>query len=401
MRICDVNSLYSGTGGGIRIYHDRKLEYFSGHPRHSAALIIPGKNDSLSFRGRARVYSIRSMPLFSSGYRMIVDSGGLNSAFLDYRPDIIEIGSPYLLPALAGSAMGASRVPTVGFYHSDFPDSYIGPYARMVFPEAVSERLRRMAVRHAGRTYSRMTAVFAASVCMLEKLYEAGVRRLFHTPLGVDTDRFSPAAFSNLFRREVGASGGRMLVLYLARLHWEKGLDTLMSAYPLFRQPSRIKLVIGGRGPQEGLVNEFIRKYPEVCRLPYTKNREAVAEATASADVMLSLGRYETFGLSSLEAISSGTIPVLSDAGASRELALSLGLLSPFDPDSPESLASSISDALRICGGDTTAYLRQFAVDRYDWNVALGRIEGFYERILAAGSDLESLVPPDKWWSRP
>ncbi len=400
MRICDVNSLYSGVGGGIRVYHDRKLEYFSKHPRHTAALVIPGKDDSLTLRGGTGVYTLRSVPLFKSGYRMIVDSGGLNSAFLDFRPDIIEIGSPYLLPALVGRALGASPVPTVGFYHSDFPDSYIGPYAGKIFPSKVAERLRRIAVKHVSRHYSRMTAVFAASECMLQKLYEAGVRRLFHTPLGVDTDRFSPSAFSSGFRREVGASAGCRIVLYLARLHWEKGLDLLITAYPLFRDPRRIKLVIGGRGPHEGIVSDFIDKYPEIHRLPFLSGRDDVAEAMASADVFLALGRYETFGLAGLEAIASGTVPVFPDVSASGEMAVSLDLLPPFESGSPESLADSISQAAAISNKETTEYLRKYAVERHSWKDVFRKIESFYERIKDAfdEKDVERLVSEDRWW---
>jgi len=400
MRICDVNSLYSSTGGGIRVYHNRKLEYFSDHQRHTAALVIPGKTDSLTLRGSARIYSIRSIPLFKSGYRMIVDSGGLNSVFLDYRPDIIEIGSPYLLPALSVRAMGASPVPTVGFYHSDFPDCYIGPYAGKIFPAKIAERLRQIARNHVSRNYSRMTAVFAASECMLEKLYEAGVRRLFHTPLGVDTDRFSPSAFSSRFRREVGASDRSILVLYLARLHWEKGLDLLMEAYPFFRDPGRIKLVIGGRGPHEGIVNDFIEEYPEVHRLPYLNSRDAVAEAVASADVFLALGRYETFGLAGLEAIASGTVPVFPDASASGEMAASLNLLPPFETGNPESLAGSVSSAAGISGTETSEYLRKYAVTRHSWTDVFRKMEDFYERIKEAfdEKDVERLIPQDRWW---
>ena len=400
MRICDVNSLYSSVGGGIRVYHDRKLDYFSEHSRHTAALVIPGKDDRLTLRDGTRIYSVRSIPLFKSGYRMIVDSGGLNSALLDFRPDIIEIGSPYLLPALVGRAMGASPVPTVGFYHSDFPDSYIGPYAGKVFPSRFAERLRRIAVNHVSRYYSRMTGVFAASECMLEKLYETGVRRLFHTPLGVDTDRFSPAAFSSGFRREVGASAGCRIVLYLARLHWEKGLDLLMEAYPLFRDPRRIKLVIGGRGPHEGIVNNFIEEYPEVYRLPFQSGRDEVAEAMASSDVFLALGRYETFGLAGLESIASGTVPVFPDVSASGEMAASLDLLPPFELGNPESLACSISRAAEISNEETTEYLRKYAVARHNWGDVFRKMEGFYERITEAfeENDLESLVPHGRWW---
>ena len=400
MRICDVNSLYSSVGGGIRVYHDRKLEYFSEHPRHTAALVIPGKDDSLTLRGSARIYSLRSVPIFKSGYSMIVDSGGLNSALLDFRPDIIEIGSPYLLPALVGRALGTSPVPTVGFYHSDFPDSYVGPYAGRIFPLKFVQRLRRIARNHVSRYYNRMTAAFAASECMLEKLYESGVRRLFHTPLGVDTDRFSPSAFSNGFRREVGASAGCSIVLYLARLHWEKGLDLLMEAYPLFRDPRRIKLVIGGRGPHEGIVSNFIKEYPEVYRLPFLSGRDDVAQAMASADVFLALGRYETFGLAGLEAIASGTVPVFPDVSASGEMAASLDLLPPFQPGNPESLATSITRAAGISNFETTEYLREYAVARHNWEDVFRKIEGFYERIVEAfeEKDIERLVPKGKWW---
>ena len=400
MRICDVNSLYSSVGGGIRIYHDRKLDYFADHPHHTAALIIPGKEESLTFRGSTRIYSVRSIPLFKSGYRMIVDSGGLNSAFLDFRPDIIEIGSPYLLPALVGRALGASPVPTVGFYHSDFPDSYVAPYAGKVFPRKFAEELSRIAGNHVSRYYSRMTAVFAASECMLEKLHKAGVRRLFHTPLGIDTDTFSPAAFSSRFRREVGASPGCRIVLYLARLHWEKGLDILISAYPLFRDPGRIKLVIGGRGPHENLVNDFIKEYPEVNRLPFLSSRDDVAEAMASSDVFLALGRYETFGLAGLEAIASGTVPVFPDVSASGEMAVSLNLLPPFESGNPESLADSVSRAVGLSNTETTEYLRKYAVARHTWEDVFRKMESFYERIKEAfeEKDVERLVPPGRWW---
>jgi alpha-1,6-mannosyltransferase len=335
---------------------------------------------------------------------MIIDSGGLNSVFLDYRPDIVEIGSPYLLPALTARALGASKVPTVGFYHSDFPDSYIGPYAMKIFPPKIAERLKRTAVSHVRRYYGGMTAVFAASRCMLAKLYNAGVRRLFYTPLGVDTDVFSPSAGSNRFRREAGATDRSRLVLYMARLHSEKGLDLLMKAYPLFRDPGSIKLVIGGRGPHEGLVEDFIRKYPEVHRLPWQKGRAAVAEAIASADVYMALGRHETFGLAGLEAIASGTVPVFPDTGAAGEMAASLGLLPPFQADNPESLAKAISEAMEILSSrETTEYLRNYAVSRHSWADVFGRMEKFYEIVIEAfnDNDVKRLIPPDRWWEEP
>ncbi len=401
MRILDVNSSYSPTGGGIRVYHERKLDYFSSEiSENTSALAVPGRDDRLVSKGPPRIYHLRSLPLFGSGYRIIVESGGLNSVILDYRPDIVEVGSPYLLPSLARSAIGKADIPVVGFYHTDFPDSYVGPYASKIFPRGVARMLYDLAAAHAGRTYRAMTAVFAASRCMLTKLRKLGVKRLFHTPLGVDAERFSPAARSEGFRRSVGVPEGGALVLYMARFHWEKGLDRLMEAYPLFRDPGRIKLVIGGRGPHSRLVDEFIARYPEVARLPYITGREGVAEAMASADVFLALGQYETFGLAGLEAIACGTVPVFPDRGASAEMAESLGILAPYRSESAESLAVSLVEAVKVSRTGLTEELRQYAVSRHGWKDTFRRIEGFYEMILKARreGDLDDLNPPGDWW---
>lgn len=395
-----MNSSYSPKGGGIRTYHREKQKYYGLSTDHVCALAVPGREEGLEVDGFRRTYLLKSVPLLDSGYRMVVESGGLNSVLLDFQPDIVEVGSPYLLPSLTRAALGNSPVPTVGFYHTDFPDLYVAPYAGKALPRPLAEGMLQLARNHAGRTYRRMTAVFAATRCMLSKLRDLGVRRLFHTPLGVDADRFSPEAFSEGFRRSMGVPHGGVLVLFLARLHWEKGLDTLMEAYPLFRDPGRIKLVIGGRGPHRYLVEEFIREYPEVSMLPYVSSRNRMAEAIASADVFLALGSYETFGLAGLEAIASGTLPVFPDMGASAEMAFSLGLMEPYRSGNAEGLATAVEEAVKVSGSATSARLRRFALSGYRWTDAFRRMERFYMRILKAYSenDLERLDPPGDWW---
>lgn len=400
MRILDLNSSYCPTGGGIRVYHERKLEYFSSRNAHGSALAVPCMEDGLISPGPPRIYGLRSIPLLDSGYRMVVDSGGIASVLQDYRPDIVEVGSPYLLPRLTRTAMGDSDTPVVGFYHTDFPDSYVGPYAERFFPRPLASLLHRLSREHARRTYSRMTAVFSASRCMLAKLRDLGVRNLFHTPLGVDTHRFSPEAASPGFRREMGVPEGGSLVLYMARLHWEKGLDMLMEAYPLFRDPGRIKLVIGGRGPHSRLVDGFVERYPEVVRLPFLPGRDDMARVMASSDVYLSLGSYETFGLAGLEAISCGTVPVFPDRGGSEEMARSLGLLEPYAWNSPESLAEAVREATGVAGPRVSAMLREYALSGWSWDNAFRRMEGFYGMILDAcrRGRPETLAPEGDWW---
>src|SRR5262249_34558511 len=45
LRFCDVSSFYAPTGGGIRTYHDAKIEWFGSQARHAYVLIHPGPHD--------------------------------------------------------------------------------------------------------------------------------------------------------------------------------------------------------------------------------------------------------------------------------------------------------------------------------------------------------------------
>jgi len=397
MRLLDFNNSYSPTGGGIRVYHHRKMEYYASG-EHEAALAVPGASPGRESDGSALIYRLTSVPLFRSGYRLTLQSGPLLDVVNDFRPDLVEIGSPYIAPRLARSVLGEGT-PSVGFFHTNYPESYVGPAARRLLGEGAACRLTELAWRHVTRTYSRMTAVFAASRSVLSALHRVGLRRLFLTPMGVDTDLFNPRRRSEEFRRDLGITDGRQLVLYLARLHWEKGLDLLMEAYPGFRDPSRVVLAVGGRGPLDSTLAGFIRRYPEVRRLPYIPHGQGVAEAMASADVFLSLGGTETFGLAGLEAMASGTVTVFPDSYSGGEMARDSGVLPPFAPGSPDSLCEVVKQALDL-SGQVTPSLREFALDRGSWQRSFQWMEACCRQVIRAGNagDMKGLEPPGKWW---
>ena len=339
--------------------------------------------------------------LLDSGYRMTLNSGPILSAINDFMPDVIEVGSPWVMPSLVRKASGSGRIPTVGFYHTDYPESYIRPLAEKIFPPRTAGVMVGLAERHLLKTYSRMDGVFCASRGLLTRLHGIGLRRLFHTPLGVDPQLFTPEKRSLEFRERLGAGGTRKLVLFLARLHREKGIDLLMEAYPSFRDPSSIVLAIAGHGPAEGRVAEFIARFPEVRRVGYLEDREAAAEAMASADVYLSLGPVETFGLAGLEAVASGTVTVFPDAGAGAEMAELAGVLPPFSmADGSEALTARILEAVNLDRGAVSPVLRARVLAGMDWHTVFSREERFYRRILEAraADDPESLIPPCMWW---
>lgn len=398
MRILDINNSYSPTGGGIRIYHEHKLEYFASRG-HEVVLAAPGPSPGIERRGGAVIHWLPSLPLFRSGYRLAVRRDLLSPLIDSLRPDIVEIGSPYVMPALARAALEGTGIPAVGFFHTDYPECYLRPSVTKLLGRSAGEASAAWGWRRVRRTYSWMAAILGASPSILGRLHRAGLGRLLLTPLGVDPEVFSPDRRSDALRSRLGAGEGRRLVLFQARLHPEKGLLRLMEAYPLFRDPSRIVLAIGGRGPWEWRLKDFLREYPEVVRLPYLRDRMEVAEALASADLYLSLGEAETFGLAALEALSSGTPVLLPDASAAADMAREFGIDS-FAPRGPSALAAAVERALGTIGPETSSRLRNRVLQGWDWDSCFARIERAYRevlRIASAGAPGDS-APAGGWW---
>lgn len=384
MKVCDINNLYSPTGGGVRTYHEAKLRWFAAREDVDYALIVPGPARKVEQIGRATRIEVPGLPLGRSGYRTILHANDLTWALGLLQPDLIELGSVYTLPRHVRTALRRlgrlEATALVGFYHADYPDTYVRPYAQRL-GKGIGRWATGFAERHCGRAYGQLSATFGASQYVVDKLAGFGVTRLFRTPLGVDTDRFHAGA--DAAQSGLGPRTAPLRLLYLARLAPEKGLDLLLRAYPAFRDPARFELVIGGKGPLEGSVERFIRLFPEVRRLPYLTSPDAVAGAFAASDLVIQPGPYETFSLATLEALATGAAVVTADAGGAAELAREFGG-ETFASGSSEALAGAV-----LRWADSPARLspieRAAAVSsRYSWEAVFTRMLGHYGEIVAA-----------------
>ena len=384
MKVCDINNLYSPTGGGVRTYHEAKLRWFAAREDVDYALIVPGPARKVEQIGRATRIEVPGLPLGRSGYRSIVHAGDLTWALGLVQPDLIELGSVYTLPRHVRTALRRlgrlEATALVGFYHADYPDTYVRPYAQRL-GKGVGSWATGFAERHCGRAYGSLSATFGASQYVVDKLAAFGVTRLFRTPLGVDTERFHQSV--DAANSGISATAAPRRLLYLARLAPEKGIDLLMQAYPAFRDPARFQLIIGGKGPMEGAVARFVRTFPEVQRLPYLTSPEAVAAAFGSADLVVQPGPYETFSLATLEALATGAPVVTADAGGAAELAREFGG-ETFQTGSPEALAAAILRWADSPPSITAAERAAAVAARYGWDAVFSRMLGHYREIVAA-----------------
>jgi glycosyltransferase involved in cell wall biosynthesis len=143
-------------------------------------------------------------------------------------------------------------------------------------------------------------------------------------------------------RRHAATRSGSVL-LFLGRLEiQQKGLDVLVKA--MSQVTDGMRLLIAGEGKDRERVQDSIRGLGLEDRVALigAVHGEAKWRLIAEADLVLQPSRYETFGISVLEAMACGTPVVASDLTCLRELLPpSAGIRVPVED--PDALATAVN----------------------------------------------------------
>jgi glycosyltransferase involved in cell wall biosynthesis len=200
-------------------------------------------------------------------------------------------------------------------------------------------------------------------------------------PRGIETSRFRPQNRSVAWRRSHGIDDDEVVVLFVSRLVWEKGLEALASTlHHLRNRGVRHRALVVGSGPA---YEEFrAATPPDALMLGHLEGQD-LAAAYASSDVFFFPSHTETFGDVTLEAMASGLPVVCADAPGSASIVLDhrTGYLCPVGDAKAFSVALEklINDgALRRGMGDAAYEEAQ----KYDWNAALSQIDSYYDEVL-------------------
>ena len=146
---------------------------------------------------------------------------------------------------------------------------------------------------------------------------------------GIEIDIFNPQ--KNSYDKKVHLKPNSVLVM--ARTVPAKGIDRVIDALRLLRNTVDFNLYLGGgitrenKSPEEiqagEKIQELIRKYRIeknvnfIGRVPHGTILPAYYRA---ASVFVLPSRYEPFGLTTLEAMASGTAPIVSSVAGSKEI---------------------------------------------------------------------------------
>ncbi|HET8649652.1 MAG TPA: glycosyltransferase [Gemmatimonadales bacterium] len=373
---------FGATSGGIRTYLERKAGYVERRADLRHTIVIPAERDETTTSGAVVWRRLYGPPIPGQApYRLLCRPGQLGRMVRESRPDLIEVGSPFLEPWLTHRANRTLEAPVVWFFHGNLP--------RIVAPDPSGEPAGRRALHRLLRNYVRrvgrpMDAVLAASDAAARDLSDYGVAPVERVSLGVDLERFNPAraARRDETRRRFQLPVDRPLAIYAGRLAREKQIRPVIEAWRAVEQRTMAQLVLVGAGPDAANLRRLAGA-DRVHWLNFQKDQNALADLLAAMDLYIAPGPAETFGLSALEAMASG-LPVLSvDAGAVPELVRGAGAggLYPLgDKAAIAEQAISLFESDLVAAGRRS---RGYAEAHHAWEPALDNLFALYRRLAA------------------
>ena len=368
MKFCDISSFYSPLGGGVRTYHDRKIAFFNKHPEHEYVLVIAGRDNGIKAEGRCRVYSARGFPVTRDGaYRQIFDAVEVRRILQRERPDVIEVGSPYLDCWLAPPSKRASSAVVSGLYHADVPGTYVAP-ALHACPLPLAKPIISLSEWYVARAYGRFDVTLAASRHAEQQLRRYGLTNTCCLPLGVDTALFHPNRRDQRVRASLGVGPEETLLLFAGRFRAEKDIETLLCALRELSTRRGLKIALAGRGPLADLVRQTARQHAGISCLGFIDDPLRIAVLFASADIYLAPGRHETFGLAALEALSSGVPVAAAGSGGNAELVEDSEAGALFAPGSARDLIRAVEEIRKADRPALGRRARAFVEGRFSWD---------------------------------
>lgn len=226
----------------------------------------------------------------------------LRRHFREDRPDVVQtfLWHANVLGSVAAGQAGVGR--------------WIAA-VRVAEKKWLRNRLEAAALRRAERIACVSQSVAEFVRCQLAT--PAAQQRIVVTPNGVRIDKFAQA--EPLRWEEVGLPGEGRVVLFVGRLHLQKGVDWLLRSLPSLLGDNReLSVAIVGDGPLRGAAEELAAQHPG--RVAVLGWRGDVPRLMAAASLLVLPSRFEGMPNVVLEAMASGLPVVATQAEGVVEL---------------------------------------------------------------------------------
>jgi alpha-1,3-mannosyltransferase len=275
---------------------------------------------------------------------------------VDFFFDFLAWTAPYHRKPLVASTHG-------GFFHTKFARHMKGVYFRT-------------GTAYSCRAYTQILATSESDAKIFRKI---AAEKVAVIPNGVDTEKWADCSSSHL----------KPCLIYFGRLSTNKRVHLWFPVLKELRRSGDWKLIIAGRADDVTFDSlEQVASRHEVrdaVSFVSSPSSRQLGQLIAEASYYVSASEHEGFGISAVEAMSAGLVPVLSPIPAFKGLIQGApGLI--LDPEKPTAAANLIQQLHWENTGSVEAIRRRLrsAALTYDWRSASDLTAAVYRKILGA-----------------
>lgn len=375
LRIAFVSGNYNCLRDGANRAQNLLVRYLL--DRGAAVRVYSPTCDEPAFAPTGDLVSVPSAPLpfgrkeYRIAWRL---PRAIREDIAEFSPNLFHISLPLFHGRSALRLARRMGVPAVAAMHTRF-ETYPRYYGLAVFEKPLIAALRRF--------YSGCDHVVAPCEPVAQTMRSQGMgENIGIWSRGVDTEVFHPRRRDDDFRRTNGFRPDTPVIAFLGRLVLEKGLaDFAQTVARLRSQGAVFHTLVIGDGPARA---EFERMLGEASFIGFREGA-ALAQALASADLLLNPSSTEAFSNVSLEAMACGVPVIAADAIGNSNLVVDgeTGVLvAPGDIEgyARAALRYLADPALRAAH----AVSAQARAAEFSWDSANEKMAELYRSVLTA-----------------
>lgn len=385
--VVDFNNFWSPSGGGVRRYHLQKMEFYKQQKDVLLVFVMPdGKTYTEQVCDSLIVEHVEAYRFPGNWeYRFMWKQSQIQPVLKKYMPQVIEVGSPYILPTVVRFAAKkiCPKAALLSFWHADFPVTYVGRPVANKFGRTLGAIAEKIAFWYARREFSNYDGVEVSCKEVMDRLKKNGLPFPHWVPLGCDIQMFSPTKHDEALAADFkGGHPERLTIFFPHRFCEEKGIELLLGAYDELTEELGIEpeLILAGTGPYLPQVQDAVKTHPHIRYLGFIKSIDEMARHYASVDLGLALSGWETFGLSILESMASGNAQIGAATGAASEHVKESGAGSILKERTPHALAQAIIQLYKSDLTEKKLKARLYA-EKFSWNDCFKRQLDLYNEI--------------------
>lgn len=389
MKIVLVMDQYDDSSNGTTVTARRMAQNLR-NAGHTVTILAGGRPEEGKICARKHTVPVFQKLVESQGMCFAKPDAALYyEAFKD--ADVVHFFMPFRFCREGEKYARQMRVPTLGAFHIQPENITSTLYLNQ--SGFVNRALYRWFYR---RFYNRFDHIHCPSEFIAGQLAANGYAAKTHVISNGVSRAFRPLPAAKPPEWQ-----GKLVVLMIGRLSREKRQDLLIDAVAQSKYADRIQLVFAGKGPREKALKKRAAKLPNPPVMQFYSQQELLNVINCS-DLYVHASDAEIEGISCLEAMACGLVPVISDSKLSATGQYALHPNSLFCAGDSKDLARKIDFWL-----DNPAEKREMAArygaqqegNRVD--LCAAKMEALYEEAIKTARTKRPPEIKPAWWKRP